>query len=165
MEPSSSNALSPAATGDLFTAETVVAVGRGVKDREGFALMVRFAEAAGAQLAATRGAVDEGWLPRERELGLSGKRIAPRLYIGCGVAGANFHTVGMDRAGTVVAINIDRRARIFQLADYGVICDVLSCVRYVLERLPAGGPPTAEQLIELFAACPGAVKMKRKRPC
>ena len=163
MERSSNKIVSPSLSGDLLTAEIVVAVGRGVKDREGFALMVRFAEAIHAQLAATRGAVDEGWLPRERELGLSGKRVAPKLYIGCGVAGANFHTVGMSRAGTVIAVNTGPLARIFQLADLGIVDDVRTCVAHILRVLPADGSgASAVRLTELFAAYPGAEKMTRK---
>ena len=139
--------------GDLLTAEIIVAVGRGVKDLEGFALMVRFAEAVHAQVAGTRGAVAEGWLSMERELGLSGKRVSPRLYIGCGVAGANFHTVGMKDSQTIIGINTDRRARIFELADYAIVDDVKTCITGILRGLPAD--PSMGQLIGLFAEYPG----------
>ena len=164
MGPSSRNKTgSEALQGDLHTARVVVTVGRGVKDQACFDLIVRFAEAVGAQIAATRGAVEMGWLPKERELGLSGIRVTPELYVGCGVAGANFHTVGMEHAGTIVGINTDPRARIFELADVGIVADVGECIRWSLEHLPSGPPPTAWQTAALFAAYPGAVIINPQR--
>lgn len=141
---------SPALQGDLLTAPIIVAVGRGVKDLEGFSLMVKFAEAIRAQVAATRGAADEGWISGKREIGLSGKRVSPELYIGCGVAGANFHTIGMEHSKTIVAVNIDPIARIFELSDIGIVDDVKTCISKIHQGLPHTETPTVSQIIELF---------------
>lgn len=151
MAASSSEIDSPALQGDLHTAEIIVAVGRGVKDFETLSLVVKFAEVVHGQIAATRGAVAAGLLPREREIGLSGTRVFPRLYIGCGVAGANFHTIGMEHAETIIGVNLDPKARIFEMADVSVLDDVRTCVSKILQSLQCStNPLTADRLVELF---------------
>lgn len=137
--------------GDLRAADVIVAAGRGAGGPEGIALIARFARAVGAQVAATRGAVDAGWLPRDREIGLSGKRVAPELYIACGVAGANFHTIGMEHSRTVIAVNRDPKARIFELADIAIVGEMGPCLTQLLSRLPRdAGAPTVAQIVGLF---------------
>lgn len=121
--------------GDLRTAEIIITVGRGVSVGRPLALTIALAERVGGQLAATRGAAVRGLLPLEREIGLSGVRVAPKLYIGCGVSGANFHTIGMEKAAYIVAVNWDPTARIHTLAHCSVLADVESCIGALLEYL------------------------------
>lgn len=133
-----------------------MAVGRGVKDYAGFDLMVRLAEAIHAQVAATRGAIDEGWISHERGIGLSGQRVRPQLYIACGISGSNFHTVGIEHSEYIIAVNVDRHARIFELADFCVVEDVTRCIGEILRRLEycknSTITPSADQVISLFRA-------------
>lgn len=102
--------------------EIIVAGGRGVKDS--FGLLKSFAEKIGAQIGASRGLVDMGIAPYEMQIGLTGKNANPRIYIACGISGAIQHTCGVEQAGTIIAVNTDKNARIFEYADYGVVCDV-----------------------------------------
>ena len=92
-------------------------------NREGFSRLLCFADLIHAQVGGTRGAVDLGWIDKQREIGMSGKRVHPKLYIACGLSGANFHTIGMEHADIIVAINTDKKARIFELADIGILAD------------------------------------------
>lgn len=102
--------------------EIIVAAGRGAKDS--FELLKSFAEKIGAQMGASRGLVDIGIAPYEMQIGLTGKHVNPRIYIACGISGAIQHTCGIEQAGTIIAVNTDKNARIFEYADYGVVCDV-----------------------------------------
>ncbi len=113
----------PCLTGNVRKSDIVVAAGRGLRTEEGFQKAVYFADLIGAQIVGTRAVLDLGWLPPEREVGLSGMRIAPRLYMSFGVSGANFHTIGMHRSEFVIAVNKDRKAPIFELADIAVLMD------------------------------------------
>lgn len=131
---------------DLMSADVVVAGGRGVGGPEGFALLERLAERLGGALAASRAAVDSGWVPAHRQVGLSGKTVAPRLYIACGISGATHHVVGMKDAKSVIAINNDRSAPIFKIADIAVLGDVHEVIPRLLERLEGvGGREEAQQ--------------------
>lgn len=107
---------------ELEAAERIVAGGRGV-GREGFAQIASFARLLGAAVGATRVATDRGWIEHARQIGATGKSVHPRLYIACGISGAAQHTSGMREAQTVVAINPDRSAPIFALADLGLLGD------------------------------------------
>lgn len=108
---------------DLDRADVVVAGGRGIGGADGFALLHELAEVLGGAVGATRPAVDAGWIGKERQIGQTGKTIRPRLYFAVAISGAIQHTVGMDQARTVIAINRDAAAPIFRLADYGIVGD------------------------------------------
>ncbi|MBZ2186923.1 MAG: electron transfer flavoprotein subunit alpha/FixB family protein [Bryobacter sp.] len=109
---------------DLSTAQRIVSVGRGIQERENLGLIEDLAAALGAEIAASRPICDNGWLPMERQVGSSGQTVAPRLYVAVGLSGAIQHLVGMKGAKTVVAINRDENAPIFEVADYGLCADL-----------------------------------------
>jgi electron transfer flavoprotein alpha subunit len=120
---------------DLSQAERIVAVGRGIKAQEHIALAEEFAAALGAQLAASRPICDSGWLPMERQVGSSGQTVAPKLYVALGISGAIQHVVGMKGARTIVAINKDPDAPIFEIADYGIVGDLFEIVPAMIAEL------------------------------
>jgi electron transfer flavoprotein alpha subunit len=120
---------------DLSQAERIVSVGRGIKGREHLALAEKLAAALDAELAASRPICDAGWLPMERQIGSSGQTVAPRLYIALGISGAIQHVVGMKGARTIVAINKDADAPIFEVADYGVVGDLFEVVPAMIAAL------------------------------
>ena len=109
---------------DLGQAERIVAVGRGIKSQENLALVEKLAKALGAEIAASRPICDNGWLPMERQIGSSGQTVAPKLYIALGISGAIQHLVGMKGSRTIVAVNKDADAPIFEVADYGIVGDL-----------------------------------------
>ena len=120
---------------DLSQAERIVAVGRGIKAQEHIALAEKLAAALGAQLAASRPICDSGWLPMERQVGSSGQTVAPKLYVALGISGAIQHVVGMKGARTIVAINKDADAPIFEIADYGIVGDLFEIVPALIAEL------------------------------
>jgi electron transfer flavoprotein alpha subunit len=120
---------------DLSQAERIVAVGRGIKGQEHIALAQKLASALGAQLAASRPICDSGWLPMERQVGSSGQTVAPKLYVALGISGAIQHVVGMKGARTIVAINKDPDAPIFEIADYGIVGDLFEIVPAMIAEL------------------------------
>jgi electron transfer flavoprotein alpha subunit len=120
---------------DLSQAERIVAVGRGIKAQEHVALAERLASALGAQLAASRPICDSGWLPMERQVGSSGQTVAPKLYVALGISGAIQHVVGMKGSRTIVAINKDPDAPIFEIADYGIVGDLFEIVPAMIAEL------------------------------
>jgi electron transfer flavoprotein alpha subunit len=124
-------------TVDLSQAERIVAVGRGIKSQEHVALAQKMAEALGAELAASRPICDNGWLPMERQVGSSGQTVAPKLYVALGISGAIQHVVGMKGSKTIVAINKDGDAPIFEIADYGIVGDLFEIVPEVINALKA----------------------------
>ena len=113
---------------DLSQAERIVSVGRGIKEQSNVALAQALAEALGAELAASRPICDAGWLPMERQVGSSGQTVAPKLYLALGISGAIQHLVGMKGAHTIVAINKDPDAPIFEVADFGIVGDLFEIV-------------------------------------
>jgi len=117
-----------AQTVDLSSAPVIVSVGRGIGEQENLKLVEDLAAALGAELAASRPICDAGWLPMERQVGSSGQTVAPRLYLAVGISGAIQHLVGMKAAGTVIAINKDPDAPIFDVADIAVVGDLFEIV-------------------------------------
>jgi len=120
---------------DLSQAERIVAVGRGIKSEENIPIAKKLAEAMGAELAASRPICDNGWLPMERQVGSSGQTVAPKLYVALGISGAIQHLVGMKGARTIVAINKDAEAPIFEVADYGIVGDLFEIVPAMIVEL------------------------------
>jgi electron transfer flavoprotein alpha subunit len=120
---------------DLSQAARIVAVGRGIKEQAKLPLAEQLAKALGAELAASRPICDAGWLPLERQVGSSGQTVAPKLYVALGISGAIQHAVGMKGSRTIVAINKDAEAPIFELADYGIVGDLFEVVPALLKEL------------------------------
>jgi electron transfer flavoprotein alpha subunit len=120
---------------DLTQASLIVAIGRGIKAPENIAQAEAVAKAMGAEIAASRPICDEGWLPMERQIGSSGQTVAPKLYLALGISGAIQHVVGMKGARTIVAINKDQNAPIFEIADYGVVGDIFEIMPALTEEL------------------------------
>jgi len=120
---------------DLTQAPLIVAVGRGIKAPENIPQAEAVAKAMGAEIPASRPICDEGWLPMERQIGSSGQTVAPKLYLALGISGAIQHVVGMKGARTVVAINKDQNAPIFEIADYGVVGDIFEIMPALTEEL------------------------------
>jgi electron transfer flavoprotein alpha subunit len=113
---------------DLTQAPLIVAVGRGIKEEKNIEIVRKLAAALGAELAASRPICDNEWLPMDRQIGSSGQTVAPRLYVAVGISGAIQHLVGMKGARTIVAINKDPEAPIFEVADYGIVGDLFEIV-------------------------------------
>lgn len=127
---------------DLTQAERIVAVGRGIKDAEHLPLVQELARALDAEVAASRPICDAGWLPMDRQIGSSGQTVAPGLYLALGISGAIQHLVGMKGARTIVAINKDADAPIFEVAHYGIVGDlfeIVPAIQAALEGGDAGG--------------------------
>jgi len=120
---------------DLSAAEIIVSVGRGIREAENIPVVQKLADALGAELAASRPICDNGWLPMERQVGSSGQTVAPKLYVAVGISGAIQHLVGMKGAKTIVAINKDPEAPIFEVADYGIVGDLFQVVPAIIEAL------------------------------
>jgi electron transfer flavoprotein alpha subunit len=120
---------------DLGQAEVIVAVGRGIKEQKNLAIAEALAEALGGEVAASRPICDSGWLPLDRQIGSSGQTVAPKLYIALGISGAIQHIVGMKGSGTIVAINKDAEAPIFEIADVGVVGNLFDIVPTLTEEI------------------------------
>jgi electron transfer flavoprotein alpha subunit len=120
---------------DLSQAERIVAVGRGIKGQENLKLAEQLAQAIGAEIAASRPICDSGWLPMDRQIGSSGQTVAPKLYVALGISGAIQHLVGMKGSRTIVAINKDPEAPIFEIADYGIVGDLFEVVPAMVAEL------------------------------
>ncbi|HVL65877.1 MAG TPA: electron transfer flavoprotein subunit alpha/FixB family protein [Vicinamibacterales bacterium] len=120
---------------DLSQAERIVAIGRGIKSQENLKLAEQLAQALGAEIAASRPICDSGWLPMDRQIGSSGQTVAPKLYVALGISGAIQHLVGMKGSRTIVAINKDAEAPIFEIADYGIAGDLFEVVPAMIAEL------------------------------
>ncbi len=120
---------------DLSQAEVIVAVGRGIKEQKNLALAEELAKVLGGEVAASRPICDNGWLPLERQIGSSGQTVAPRLYFALGISGAIQHIVGMKGSRTIVAINKDAEAPIFEIADVGIVGNLFDVVPAVTEEI------------------------------
>jgi len=120
---------------DLTKTDVIVAVGRGIKSKDNLVLAEKLAEALGGDLAASRPICDAEWLPIDRQIGSSGQTVAPKLYVALGISGAIQHLVGMKNSGTIVAINKDPEAPIFDIADYGIVGDLFEAVPVLTEEI------------------------------
>ncbi len=127
---------------DLTQAEIIVSVGRGIKEQKNIELAKALADALGGEIAASRPICDSGWLPMDRQIGSSGQTVAPKVYLAVGISGAIQHIVGMKGARTIIAINKDAEAPIFEIADYGVVGNLFDIVPVLTEEVKkakAGG--------------------------
>ena len=120
---------------DLTQAERIVAVGRGIKSQEHIDLVEQLASALGAEVAASRPICDSGWLPMDRQIGSSGQTVSPKLYLALGISGAIQHLVGMKGSKTIVAVNKDADAPIFEVADFGIVGDLFEIVPAIISAL------------------------------
>ena len=127
---------------DLTQAEIIVSIGRGIKEQKNLELVKQLAEALGGEIAASRPICDSGWLPMDRQIGSSGQTVAPKLYLALGISGAIQHIVGMKGSRTIVAVNKDSEAPIFEIADYAVVGNLFDIVPPLIEEVKkakAGG--------------------------
>jgi electron transfer flavoprotein alpha subunit len=120
---------------DLTQAEIIVSVGRGIKEQKNIDLAKQLADAIGGELAASRPICDSGWLPMDRQIGSSGQTVAPKLYLALGISGAIQHIVGMKGSRSIVAINKDSEAPIFEIADYAVVGNLFDIVPPLIEEI------------------------------
>ena len=120
---------------DLTQAEIIVSVGRGIKEQKNIELARQLAEALGGELAASRPICDSGWLPMDRQIGSSGQTVAPKLYLALGISGAIQHIVGMKGSRTIIAINKDSEAPIFEIADFAVVGNLFDIVPPLIEEV------------------------------
>jgi len=118
---------------DIAEADFLVSIGRGIEEEENLALIEELCEVTGATLSSSRPIVDKGWLPPNRQVGQSGKTVAPDVYLAIGISGAVQHVAGMKGADTIIAINTDPDAPIFDVADYGVVGDLFDVVPALVE--------------------------------
>ena len=120
---------------DITAEEVLIAIGRGIGSEDGVEVANELAEAMGAQVAASRPIIDAGWLPKSRQIGKSGLKVTPKLYIALGISGAPEHLEGMKGSATIVAVNTDKNAPIFGVAHYGLVADLYEVAEELTEAL------------------------------
>jgi electron transfer flavoprotein alpha subunit len=120
---------------DITQSNILVSVGRGIKDQENIGIVQELADGLGAVLSCSRPVVDKKWLPKERQVGTSGKTVKPKVYVAIGISGAFQHVAGMKGSGTIIAINKDPKAPIFSVADYGIVGDLFKVVPALKEKV------------------------------
>jgi len=120
---------------DITKADIIIALGRGIKEQKNMPMVEDFAKAIGGELACTRPVIDAGWLPKDRQVGSSGKTVKPKLYIALGISGAFQHISGMKSAQTIVAVNKDPNAPIISVAHYGIVGDLLKIVPLLKDKI------------------------------
>jgi electron transfer flavoprotein alpha subunit len=125
---------------DITEADVLVSIGRGIEEEENLVLVEELADALDATLSSSRPIVDNGWLPKNRQVGQSGKVVTPDVYIAIGISGAVQHVAGMKGADTIVAINNDPSAPIYDLADYGIVDDLFDVVPELIEEFGGEAP-------------------------
>jgi len=125
---------------DITEADVLVSIGRGIEEEENIPLIEELADALGATLSSSRPIVDNGWLPQNRQVGQSGKVVTPDVYIAIGISGAVQHVAGMKGADTIIAINTDPNAPIYDIADYGIVDDLFEVVPELIEEFGGEAP-------------------------
>ncbi len=120
---------------DITQADIIVSVGRGIKEAANIPLVKELADALGGALACSRPVVDKKWLPKDRQVGTSGKTVKPKIYIAIGISGAFQHVAGMKGAGTIIAVNKDPKAPIFGVAQYGIVGDLFKLVPVLKDKI------------------------------
>lgn len=122
-------------TVDVTKADVIVSGGRGMCVKENFSILHELADELGGVVGCSRGAVEAGWMPVERQVGQTGKTVRPKIYFACGISGAIQHLVGMQDSDVIIAINHDKHAPIFEVCTYGIVGDVMQVVPAITSRI------------------------------